>query len=98
MLKNGHFQPTGVFTLHVAQTSLQTTHDALGHSFLYQTVFTAYRCDHPLPSNRPEMRSMQARFSQYSFFSLLMLNEWRTFARTTGAPLLILGPNFNTIC
>ena len=31
---------------------------------------------------------MQARFSQFSFFSFLMLNEWRTFARATGAPLL----------
>ena len=98
MLKNGHFQTTGVFTLHVAQTSLQTTHDALGHSFLYQTVFTACRCDHPLPSNRPGIRALQARFSQFSFFPFLTLNEWRTSARATGAPSLISGPNFNTTC
>ena len=98
MLKNGHFQPTGVFTLHVTRALMQKTHDALGHSILYLIVFTACRCDPPLPSNQPRMRSMQARFSQFSFFSLLMLNEWRTFARATGAPLLILGPNCNTTC
>ena len=98
MLKNGHFHTTGVFALHVARVLMQTTHYTLGHSLLYLIVLTACRCDLPLPSNRPGMRSMQARFSQFSFFSLLMLNEWRTFARTTGAPLLILGPNFNATC
>ena len=101
ILKNaqkGHFHTTGVFTLHVARVLLQTTHYALGHSLLYQTVFTACRCDLLLPSNRPGTRALQARFSQFSFFPCLMLNEWRTFARATGAPSLASGPKFNTTC
>ena len=98
MLKNGHFHTTGVFTLHVARVSMQTTHYTLGRSFLYLIVPTACCCDPPLPSNQPRMRSMQARFSQFSFLSLLMLNEWRTFARATGAPQLASGSKFNTTC
>ena len=98
MLKNGHFHTTGALTLHVARVLLQTTHYALGHSLLYQTVFTACLYDHPLPSNRPGIRALQARFSQFSSFPFLMLNEWRTFARATGAPSLAPGSKFNTTC
>ena len=98
MLKNGHFHTTVVFTLHVARVSMQTTHYTLGHSFLYLIVLTACRCDPPLPSNRPGIRALQARFSQFSFLPFLTFNEWRTLARATGAPSLISGPNFNTIC
>ena len=98
MLKNGHFHTTGIFTLHVARIFLHMTHYTLGHSFLYLIVLTACRCDLPLPSNQPRMRSMQARFSQFSFFTFLTLNEWRTLARATVAPRLASGPKFNTTC
>ena len=98
MLKNGHIQSTGVFTLHVARVLMQTTHYTLGHSFLYLIVFTACLYDHRLPSNQPGIRALQARFSQFSFFPFLMLNEWRTFARAMGAPSLASGSKFNTTC
>ena len=98
MLKNGHFHTTGVFTLHVARVLMHTTHYTLGNSFLYIIVFTACRCDLPLPSNRHGIRAVPTRFSQFSFFPFLTLNEWRTFARATGAPSLASGPKFNTTC
>ena len=61
---------------------------------LYRMSAATYR----LPSNRHGIRAVQARFSQFSFFPCLMLNEWRTFARATGAPSLASGPKFNTTC
>ena len=62
MLKNGNFHTTGVFALHVARVLMQMTHYTLGHSLLYLIVFTACRCDLSLPSNRPGIRALQARF------------------------------------
>ena len=98
MLKNGHFHTTGVFALHVARVLMQTTHFTLGHSFLYLIAFTACRFDLALPSNGPGIRALQARFSQFSFFPFLTLNEWRTLSRATGAPSLAPGSKFNTKC
>ena len=87
MLKNGHFDTTGVFALHVARVLMQTTHYTLGHSLLYPIIFTACCCDLPLPSNRHGIRAVLARFSQFSFFPCLILNEWRTFARSHPVPV-----------
>ena len=91
MLKNGHFHPTGALTLHVARVLLQTTHYTLGHSLLYQTVFTACLYDHPLPSNRPGIRALQARFFAIFVFPVSNVKRMAHVITCHGRPVARTG-------
>ena len=91
MLKNGHIQSTGVFTLHVARVLMQTTHYTLGHSFLYLIVFTACLYDHRLPSNQPGIRALQARFSQFFVFPVSNVKRMAHVCTCHGRPVARIG-------
>ena len=97
MRKNDVSLTTGVATLHVARAFLKTAHIKLGHSFLYRSVFTASRYDHPLPRYSCGNRALQTHFSPFLKFLVSHVKPMaRTFARAEGAPLAARCPNFNT--
>ena len=81
ILKNGQkrlFSTEGLIALHMASGLLCSIVYSRGQYFLYPMVFTACRCDFPLPSNRPGIGAMLVRFSPPSIFPALMLNQLRT--------------------
>ena len=89
---------TAIFTLPASSLCTwlifcdKTAYYTLTHSLLYLIVFSACRCDPPLPTNQPRMRSMQARFSQFSFFTFPNVKRMAHARTCHGRPTTRIGP------